>query len=69
MLSFMSVEQIKQEITVLSPLEQKEVTAFLFHLRHRDESEYCDAVDSRINDRREESWLSPEEFERQLDER
>jgi hypothetical protein len=65
----MSVEQIKQEITVLSPLEQKEVTAFLFHLRHRDELEYCDAVDSRINDRREESWLSPEEFERQLDER
>jgi hypothetical protein len=65
----MSVEQIKKEITVLSPLEQNELTAFLFHLRHRDEPTYCDAVDQRINDTDKTHWLTVDEFERQLDQR
>ena len=63
----MSVDQIKREITVLTADEQNEVTAFLFHLRHRGEPDYRDAVDGRLNDRDQTHWLTPEEFEQQLD--
>lgn len=65
----MSVEQIKRQITVLSAAEQDEVTAFLFHLRHRADPEYLQTVDARMSDQDRSHWLTPEEFERQLDQR
>lgn len=65
----MSVEQIKKEITVLTAPEQDEVTAFLFHIRHRADPDYQDAVAARLADKDKSSWLTPEEFERQLDQR
>ena len=65
----MSVDQIKREITILTPSEQNEVTAFLFHLRHREDLSYRDVIDQRINDSNAGNWLSPEEFEIQLDQR
>jgi hypothetical protein len=65
----MSVQQIKEEITVLSAKEQDEVTAFLFHLRHRADPEYLTATSGRMNDQDRSHWLTPDEFERQLDQR
>jgi hypothetical protein len=65
----MSVEQIKKEITVLSAPEQDEVTAFLFHIRHRADPDYQDSVTAKLADKDMSNWLTPEEFERQMDQR
>ena len=67
MLSAMSVEDIKQSIVALSPREQSEISAFLFHLRHASDPDYQERVDSRLADGDPTHWLTPEEFERQLD--
>ena len=60
----MSVQDIKQSIASLSPAEQKEISAFLFHLRHAADPEYQERVSSRLSDRDAAHWLTPEEFER-----
>lgn len=65
----MSVEDIKRSIACLSPTEQGEVTAFLFHLRHAFDSDYQERVDSRLSDRDPAHWLTPEEFERRFDQK
>jgi asparagine synthetase B (glutamine-hydrolysing) len=63
----MSVEQIKSSLALLSPTEQSEVSAFLFHLRHASDPDYQERVASRLSDKDRSHWLTPEEFERQLD--
>lgn len=63
----MSVEQVKKEISVLTASEQDEVTAFLFHLRHRADPDFQQVVDARLSDRDPAHWLTPEEFEQRLD--
>jgi hypothetical protein len=63
----MSVEELKKAVTTLSADEQSELSAFLFHLRHRGDSSYQAAVESRLSDKDRSHWLSPEEFEKQLD--
>lgn len=65
----MSVEQIKQSIAALSAAEQSEVSAFLFHLRHASDPEYQEGVAARLSDRDPSHWLTPEDFERQLDQK
>ena len=65
----MSVEDIKQSLVSLSLAEQGEVSAFLFHLRHASDSSYQDRVNSRLSDRDKAHWLTPEEFEHQLDQK
>ena len=65
----MSVEEIKHSLTDLSPREQSEVSAFLFHLRHAADADYQERINSRLADRDPAHWLTPEEFERQLDQR
>jgi hypothetical protein len=59
----MSVEQIKREMTVLSQAELNEVSAFLFHLRHRHDPDYTEKVEARLSDSDKSKWLTPEEFE------
>ncbi len=63
----MSVEELKKALTSLSSAEQSEVTAFLFHLRHRGDAAYQSELAARINDKDPEHWLTPEEFEKRLD--
>jgi hypothetical protein len=65
----MSVEEIKSQLATLSSAEQNEVSAFLFHLRHVSDPEYQERVDSRLSDKDPTHWVTPEEFERQLDHR
>jgi hypothetical protein len=65
----MSVEEIKESLATLSRKEQDEVIAFLFHLRHADDAEYQTGISQRIEDQEPSHWLSPDEFERELDKR
>ena len=65
----MSVEDIKHSIASLSSTEQSEVSAFLFHLRRASDPEYQELVASRLSDGDTAHWLTPEEFERKLDQK
>ena len=51
----------------LSPEEQNELTAFLFHLRHRGDVAYQAKLKVRVDDKDPSHWLTPEEFEKRLD--
>lgn len=62
----MSLEELKKELTSLSPAEQGEVTAFLFHLRHRSDPAYAKTLAARFADD-SSHWLKPDEFEKELD--
>jgi hypothetical protein len=65
----MSVEEIKQTIAALSLAEQGEISAFLFHLRHKADRDYQESVDARLSDRDPAHWVTPEEFEERLDQK
>ena len=67
MFAAMSVEEIKERIASLSPAEQSEISAFLFQLRRASDAEYQERVSSRLSDPDPSHWLTPEEFERRLD--
>ena len=65
----MSVQELKDQIAAL-PLEaQNELMAFLFHMRHREDSLWAGDVARRTQDADSSHWLSPDEFERKLDNR
>ena len=55
----MSVDEIKSSLASLSPIEQTEVAAFLFQLRHAADSEYQGRVDARLADKDPAHWLTP----------
>lgn len=57
---------IKQEISVLTGPELDEVTAYLFHIRHRADPDYLKVVEERLNDRNPANWLTLDQFEEQL---
>ena len=65
----MSVEQIKTSLASLSASEQREVSAFLFQLRHAGDPDYRERVEARLSDKNPSHWLTPEEFERRLDQK
>ncbi len=65
----MSVEEIKKSLAGLSPTEQSEVTAFLFHLRHVADPGYQAHVNTVMSDKAADHWLTPDEFEKRLDEK
>jgi hypothetical protein len=63
----MSVEELKKTVATLSPQEQNELSAFLFHLRHRGDAAYQATLTARMGDKDSSHWLTPEEFEKRLD--
>jgi hypothetical protein len=63
----MSVREIKEKLASLSRREQDEVVAFLFHIRHADDVDYQNSVAQRLEDKDQSHWLTPEQFERELD--
>jgi len=65
----MSVQEIKNKLATLPRTEQDEVIAFLFQLRHVDDWDYQSSVSRRLQDKDRSHWLSPDEFERELDKR
>lgn len=69
MISHMSVDEIKKKLASLSEAEQREVTAFLFHLRHSHDPDYQNILSDRFSDSDKSHWVTPEEFENRLDQR
>jgi len=65
----MSVQEIKEKLAALPRNEQDEVIAYLFHLRHESDQDYQTQIARRSADRNVSHWLSPDEFERELDKR
>ena len=65
--SCVSVEEIKKGLASLSEAEQSEVTAFLFHLRHLHDTDYQNRVKETLTDKDASHWLTPEDFEKRLD--
>ena len=65
----MSVEDIKKGIASLSPQEQTEVSAYLFQLRQRSNDEYQNLLEERLADKNPGNWLTPEDFEKRLDQK
>jgi len=63
----MRVEELRKSLETLSLEEQSELTAFLFHLRHRGDVAYQGILKARVNDKDPSHWLTPEEFEKRLD--
>ncbi|NJM55605.1 MAG: hypothetical protein HC841_06555 [Verrucomicrobiae bacterium] len=63
-----SFEQIKREITQLTPREQAELIAFTLQLRHASDPVYQREVTDRLNDRDSSRWLTVDEVERRLTE-
>jgi hypothetical protein len=57
---------LKKELVELSAAEQAEVAAFLFQLRRKNDSEYQDKIQSRLDDKDPSHWLTPDEFEKRL---
>jgi hypothetical protein len=63
----MSVETIKHTLATLSSAEQNEISAYLFHLRHASDRDYEEQVNRRLSDADSTHWMTPEEFESELD--
>ena len=62
----MSVEELKKTVAMVSLGDQNELTAFLFHLRHRGDAAYQATLTARMGDKDPSHWLTPEEFEKRL---
>lgn len=65
----MGVQELKDQIAALPQEAQTELMAFLFDVLHREDGEYLRTLTRRANDHDPASWLSPEEFERRLDQK
>ena len=63
----MSAEEIKRGLASLMNTQQDEVSAFLFQLRHLRGTDYQKEIGARLSDREPGHWLTPNEFERRLD--
>lgn len=65
----MSIQELKEQLVTLPRKEQDEVIAFLFHLRQECEPDLAAAVSRRSNDKDPAHWITPDEFERRLDQK
>lgn len=65
----MSVQEIKHQLAALPRSEQDEVIAYMFHLRHADDTKYENKIARRLEDRQPSHWLTPDQFESELDKR
>lgn len=65
----MSIQELKEQLVTLPRKEQDEVIAFLFHLRQEGEPDLVAAVSRRSNDKDPAHWITPDEFERRLDQK
>ncbi len=59
----MSVKEILHQVELLNNIEQKQVAAFLVHLRHKKENDYFNKISSRINRKENAAWMSIDDFE------
>ena len=67
--SCVSFEQLKREIAALSEPEQAEIISYTLQLRYAHDTTYQREVSDRLNDGDRSHWLTPNEFERRLDDK
>jgi hypothetical protein len=65
----MSFEQIKHEVALLGEQQQAELISYTLQLRYAHDANYHQEVTDRLNDADKSHWLTPDEFERRLDEK
>jgi len=58
----MSLDELKAEIAALSPEQQRQLAAYLVHLRHEQNAETQAELARRIDDRTPGNWLSLNEL-------
>jgi len=63
----MSFEQLKQQVAALNDREQAELISFTLQLRHVNDTVYRREVTDRLNDQDKSHWMTPDEFDRRLD--
>ena len=63
----MSFEQLKHEVARLNSDEQAKLISYTLQLRHAQDADYRREVTDRLNDADKSHWLTPDEFERRLD--
>jgi asparagine synthetase B (glutamine-hydrolysing) len=63
----MSLEQIKREVALLDAQQQAELITYTLQLRYAHDASYHREVTDRLNDADRSHWLTPDEFERRLD--
>jgi hypothetical protein len=63
----MSVEEITQQIITLPPDQQDRIVALLFRHRHANDREYHSEISRRLDDKDPSHWLTPDQFEKELD--
>jgi hypothetical protein len=61
-LNIMSYEELKKEVVALSFKEQKELSALLFSLWRKNNSQESSSLERRVQDRDERNWVSLEDF-------
>jgi hypothetical protein len=61
-LKIMSYEELKKEVVALSFKEQKELSALLFSLWRKNNSQESSSLERRVQDRDERNWVSLEDF-------
>ena len=63
----MSLEQLKREVASLNSREQAELISYTLQLRYANDAAYRAELSQRLNDSDKAHWLTPDEFERRLD--
>jgi hypothetical protein len=63
----MSFEQLKREVALLDARQQAELISYALQLRYANDAGYHREVTDRLNDADKSHWLTPDEFERRLD--
>ena len=63
----MSFEQLKRAVALLDERQQAELISYTLQLRYAHDAAYHREVTDRLNDGDKSHWLTPDEFERRLD--
>jgi hypothetical protein len=53
----MTVTEIRKSVLDMSDKEQKEVLAYLVHLRQNKDPEYLNRITNQIDDENKENWV------------
>ena len=62
----MSMAELMREVSALSKKQQKELAAFLLHLRLQDDPAWRTEMARRIDDRNPKNWVRLEDLEKSL---
>lgn len=62
----MSFDQLKREVALLNGEEQAKLISYTLQLRYANDDAHHREVTDRLNDSDKSHWLTPEEFERRL---